>query len=122
MVARPTLRTKAVIRRTAEALAEFAKEQGWKKDQYQLLFHLQEEWGRITVMLVAEDFGGRSDREMWDLVYDYLQRSLKQEGDIGFSLGLAVREKSQVEKGGLYSIPDTYVEVADLLPASSLDD
>lgn len=121
MVTRPTLMTKAVVRRIAEALVAFAKEQAWKKDQYELLFHLQEEWGRITVMLVAEDFGGRSDREMWDLVYHYLERSLKEDGDIGFSLGLAVRERSQVEHGGIYSIPDTYVEVADLLPASSLD-
>jgi len=122
MVTRPTLTTKAAVRRIAKALMEFAKEQGWRKDQYELLFHVQEDWGRITVMLVAEDFGGRSDREMWDLVYNYLERSLKQEGDIGFSVGLAVREKSQVERGGLYSIPDTYVEVADLLPASSLDE
>lgn len=121
MVTRPALTTKAAVRRIAEALVAFAKDQGWKKDQYELLFKVLEEWGRITVMLVAEDFGGRSDREMWDLVYDYLQKSLEQGGDIGFSLGLAVREKSQVEKGGMYSIPDTYVEVADLLPASSLD-
>lgn len=121
MVTRPTLTTKAIVRRIAEALVGFAKDQGWKKDQYELLFRVKEEWGRISVMLVAEDFGGRSDREMWDLVYDYLQRTLKQQGEIGFSLGLTVREKSQVEKGGIYSIPDTYVEVADLLPASSLD-
>jgi hypothetical protein len=116
------LTTKVAVRRIAKALMEFAKEQGWRKDQYELLFHVQEDWGRITLMLVAEDFGGRSDREMWDLVHNYLERSLKQEGDIGFSLGLAVREKSQVERGGLYSIPDIYVEVADLLPASSLDE
>src|SRR5262249_28719246 len=121
MVTRPTLTTKAAVRGIAKALMEFAKEQGWRHDQYELLCAVQEDWGRITVMLVAEDFGGRSDREMWDLVYNYLERSLKQEGDIGFSVGLAVREKSQVERGGLYSIPDTYVEVADLLPASSLD-
>jgi hypothetical protein len=122
MVTRPALTTKSAVRRIAKAFVEFAKELGWRKDQYELLFHLQEEWGRITVMLIAEDFGGRSAREMWDLVYDHVQRSLKQEGDIGFSLGLAVREKSQVERGGIYAIPDTYVEVADLLPASSLDD
>ena len=59
---------------------------------------------------------------MWDLVFDFLENSLKKDGDIGFSLGLSVREKSQVERGGIYTIPETYVEAADLLPTSVLDD
>jgi hypothetical protein len=123
MVTRPTLRTtKTALARIARALDEFAKKQGWKKDQYQVLFHLQEEWGRITVMLVAEDFGGRTEREMWDQVFDFLENSLRKDGEIGFSLGLSVREKSQVERGGRSTIPETYVEAADLLPASSQDD
>jgi hypothetical protein len=122
MVTRPTLTTKDVLRRIAKALVDFAKEQGWNKDQYQILFRLMEEWGRITVMLVVDDFAGRSEQAMWSLVHDYLEKALKREGDIGFSLGLSVREKSQVERGGLYAIPDSYVEVADLLPASSVGD
>lgn len=122
MVTRTTLRTKDVVRRIANAVVKLAKAQGWRKDQYEILFRLQEEWGRITIMLVVDSFGGRSEREMWDLIFDFLQRSLQQQGDIGFSLGLIVREKSQVQRGGSYAIPDSYVEVADLLPASSLDD
>lgn len=121
MATRTTLTTKSAVRRIAKALASFAQQRGWSEDQYQLFFRVLEEWGRITVMLVAEDFDGRSDREMWDLVHDFLLESLKEDGDLGFSLGLSVREKSQVERGGIYAIPETYVEVADLLPASSLD-
>jgi hypothetical protein len=122
MVSRPALSTRTAVARIATALAEFAKEQGWKKDQYHLLFRVLEDWGRITVMLVADDFGGCSDREMWDQVYDYLENALKKDGDIGFSLGLSVREKARVEQGGMYSIPESYVDVEDLLPASSLGD
>jgi hypothetical protein len=109
------------MHRTAEALVDFAKEQGWTKDQYQILFRLLEDWGHIRVMLVVDDFGGRSEQVMWSLVHDNLEESLKRDGGIGFSLGLSVREKRQVEKGGIYAIPDTFVEDADLLPASSLD-
>jgi hypothetical protein len=122
MVTRPTLRsTQAALARLAKALVEFAKKQGWSKGQYQVLFRVSEEWGRITAMLVADDFGGRSEREMWDLVFDFIENSLKKDGDFGFSLGLSVREKSQVERGGIYTIPDTYLEATDLLPESILD-
>ena len=63
MVTRPTLRTtQAALARIARALVEFAKVQGWRKGQYQVLFRVSEEWARITVMLVADDFGGRSER------------------------------------------------------------
>jgi hypothetical protein len=121
MVTRPTLTTKAVLRRIANALVDFAKQQGWSQDQYQIFFRVLEDWGRITVMLVVDDFGGRSEQAMWSLVHDHLEQSIKRDGDIGFSLGLSVRERRQVEQGGIYAIPDSYVEVADLLPASSLD-
>ena len=73
-------------------------------------------------MLVAEDFGGRSNREMWDQVYDHLEDKLEPDGDIGFSLGLSVRERKQVEQGGMYAIPEVMSKSTDLLPASSLDD
>jgi hypothetical protein len=121
MAALPTLTTKAVLAQIAKALVDFAKEQGWNKDQYRILFRVLEDWGHIRVMLVVDDFGGRSDRELWEQVHDRLERSLKQEGGTGFSVGLVVRERGQVEKRGRYAIADTYVEAADLLPASSLD-
>lgn len=120
MAARPTLTTKAALARIAQALAEFAKEQGWTPDQYQLLFRVLEDWGRISVMLVADDFKGLSNRAMWDKVFDSLEAKLKSGGDIGFSVGLSVRERKQVEQGGMYTIPESYVDAADLLPASSV--
>ena len=59
---------------------------------------------------------------MWDQVHEYLKDSLDRDGGIDpFSLGLSVRERSQVERGGIYTIPETYLQAADLLPASSLD-
>ncbi len=60
-----------------------------------------EDWWRIRVMLIVDDFGGRSEREMWDQVHEYLKDSLDRDGGIDpFSLGLSVREKSQIERGG----------------------
>ena len=37
--------TKAVLARIAKALVEFATKQGWTKDQYEVLFHVMEDWG-----------------------------------------------------------------------------
>lgn len=121
MAARPTLTTKGALARISKALAEFAKDQGWTPDQYQVLFRVLEDWGRISVMLVADDFKGLSNRAMWDKVDDSLQAKLKPGGDIEFSLGLSVRQRKQVEQGGMYTIPESYVNAADLLPASSLN-
>jgi hypothetical protein len=115
-----TLTTKEALVRIAKALAEFAKEERWRPDQYQILFRVLEDWGRISVMLIAEDFGGLSNHEMWVKVFDALQDKLKPGGDIGFSVGLSVRTRTQVEQGGMYTIPEGYVDAADLLPASSL--
>lgn len=116
------MKTKAVLSVIGKALVAFAKEQGWTRGHYQLLFRVKEEWGRITAMLVLEDFGGRSEEELRDQAHQAVEKALAQSGGTDFSLGITIREKSQVERGGRYSIPDSYVEAADLLPASSLDD
>jgi hypothetical protein len=92
------------------ALNDFARQQGWKPDEYQVLFRVLEDWGRISVMLIARDFAGLSNREMWDRVVDHLEMSLKSGGDIGFSLGVSVRTQEQVDLGGTYTIPEGYVE------------
>jgi len=59
-------------------------------------------------------------KEMWGRVVDFLDQSLQPDGDIGFSVGLSVRESKQVEEGGMYSIPEGYVEEEHLLNLASL--
>jgi hypothetical protein len=116
------LTTRTVLAKIAKVLKEFAeKEEGLGPDQYQILFRVLEDWGEISVVLVLDDFKGLSEREMWDKVHKYLQEALTNEGGVGYALGLTVREKRQVERGGIYAIPESYVEAADLLAASSLD-
>jgi hypothetical protein len=73
-------------------------------------------------MLVLKDFGGRSEEELRDQARQAVEKALAEGGNTDFSPGLTIRERSQVERGGRYTIPDSYVEAADLLPASSLDD
>ncbi|MGO9470473.1 MAG: hypothetical protein ACLQIB_34510 [Isosphaeraceae bacterium] len=110
-----TLRTRAALRRIAAALRDFANEQGWQRDEYQVLFRILEDWGRITILLVAKDLGGVSDTEMRARVWNYLGNALKQGGDIGFSIGLLVRTWDEVNKGPAHSIPEGYVEEEILL-------
>ena len=122
MASSPTLRTKTALARIVDALKHFAKDRGWEPDDYEIQFRVSEQWGRISVMLIAEDFGGLSNREMWNQLFDYVEKELNQGPDIGFSLGLSVREKKQVEQGGPYSIPLGYVDYKELLLIPSASD
>jgi len=101
--------------RISKALRDFADTKGWKPDEYEILFRNLEQWGRISVFLIAESFSGLTNKQMWSEVFDHLERSLKQHGDIGFSIGLSVREKKQVEEGGMHSIPVGFVGEEELL-------
>jgi len=110
-----TMRTRTALRRIAAALRDFANEQGWGRDDYQILFRVLEDWGRITIFFVVKDFGSLSKNEMWVRATDHLEKSLKQGGDIGFSVGLSVRTFDDVAQGGSNSIPEGYVEEELLL-------
>jgi hypothetical protein len=116
-----TLRTTNALRRISAALRDFAKHEGWQPDEYQILFRVLENWGRISALLVVKDFGGLTEKEMWGRVVDHLDQSLKPGGDIGFSIGLSVRERKQVEQGGMYAIPEGYVEEELLLNPAGRD-
>jgi len=122
MAASPTLKTSTALTRIAKALREFAKERGWQPGHYRILFRVLEQWGRINVLFIADDFGGRSNQEMWDQVFQHLEKALNHGSDRGFSLGLSVREKKQVEQGGMYAIPEDYEDAEELLPSTSLTD
>ena len=66
-----------------------------------------EDWGRISVYFIVKEFGGLSEQEMWERVWDYLEEVARsRNGDIGFSVGLSVRDRKQVDQGGIYSIPE----------------
>lgn len=109
------LRTRTAPRAIASALGDFATSKGWQRSDYQLFFHVLEDWGRVTILLVAQDFGGLSENDMHARVWNHLGAALKQEGDIGFSIGLLVRTWDEVNRGPADSIPEGYVEEELLL-------
>jgi hypothetical protein len=113
------LKTRTIVRKIARSLQNFAKSQGWQPGEYQIFFHILEDWGRISVLFIVKDFGSLSENELWVHIWDHLAKSLKEDGDIGYSLGLSVRDQQQVEQGGIYSIPDEYRE-EDVLFGSGL--
>jgi hypothetical protein len=117
-----TLTTRGALARIVKSLKDFAKAQHWKPGEYAILFRVLEDWGRISFILVAEDLGGKSNREVWNELFDHLEKTLNRGADVGFSLGFSVRERKQVEEGGMYSIPEGYVDASDLLPGTSLTD
>jgi Flavin containing amine oxidoreductase len=114
----PALRMK--LTHIAKALKDFASEQGWGPGEYKILFRVLKTWGKISVYFVVKDFGGLSEREMWERVWDHLKKSLASEGDAGYSVGLSVHDWEQVNQGGTYSIPKSYIDEEELLPSASV--
>ncbi len=110
-----TMRTRTALRRIVTALGEFAAAQGWQRDEFQILFRVLEDWGRITVFFIVKDFAGLSQNDMWLRISDHLEKSLQRDGDLGFSVGFSVRTFDQVARGGPNSIPEGYVEAEILL-------
>jgi hypothetical protein len=113
---------KSAIKRIADTLVDFASQLGWKPEEYQILFYQSSRWGRIRVFFIAKDFGGRSRQDFWALVSDFLEKELAKGPDIGFSLGLSVRDWAQVNQGGAYSIPQGYIDHRELLMTPSVVD
>jgi hypothetical protein len=113
---------KAVLTLIADALTAFAVEQGWNSNEYRILFHVNPRWGRIRVFFIAKDFGGASSQEIWTRVWDSIEKSLNSGPEIGYSIGLSVRDWDQVNQGGAYSIPPGYIDYKDLLLIPSVTD
>jgi hypothetical protein len=111
---------KSAVKRIADALTEFASTAGWKPNVYQILFHLSSRWGRIRVFFIAKDFGDLTRQEMWARVSEHLEKALANGPDIGYSVGLSVRDWSQVNQGGAYSIPHGYVDHKEVLLTPSV--
>lgn len=113
---------KAAAKRIAEALNDFAVRQGWKPNEYQILFHLNPKWGRIRVFFIAKDFGGLTRQELWGRVLEHMERELAKGPDLGYSVGLSVRDWNQVNQGAAYSVPPGYIDYNELLLAPSVTD
>ncbi len=111
---------KSAVKRIADALTDFASREGWKPNEYQILFYRSSRWGRIRVFFITKDFGGLSRQEMWARVSDHLEKELTKGPDIGYSVGLSVRDWSQVNQGGAYSIPVGFIDHKELLLTPSV--
>jgi hypothetical protein len=102
------------IRWVARAFGQFAADQGWKPGDYQVFVHINQDWGRVHVLLAATDFPGNTHLEKWQYVMDYLKRHFgKEEPLLLQALGLTLRTFDQIEEGGIYSIAPQFVDVRD---------
>jgi len=113
---------KTALTRISNALTDFAKDQGWKENEYRILFHVSQKWGRIRVFFVVKALGDLSSQEMWVRVWDYMENSFKNGPDIGYSVGLSLRDWNELSQGPAYRIPRGYVDSKELLMMPSVTD
>jgi hypothetical protein len=108
MANNPILRK--VVRRVAEALASFAVEKGWAQDEYGIYYRMNPDWDQVHFIFVAKGLPGQGSFSDYAEVRNYLAQKLQDEPDLMNMVGLVVRDYSQVEQGGIYSIGADYKE------------
>src|SRR5438045_5378868 len=113
---------KAALVRIADALTAYAAEQGWKPNEYRILFRPSQRWGRIRVLFIAKDFAGFSSQEMWARVWDAIEKELNPGPGIGYSVGLVVLDWNEVNQRGASAIPPGYIDSKELLVIPSVTD
>ncbi len=109
-----TAEVRQTIRWVTRAFGRFAADQGWKPGEYQVFIHINEDWGKVHVLLAAKDFPGQTELEKWQYVMHYLERHFGEEEPwLLKALGLILRTFDQIEEGGIYSISPQFVDVRD---------
>src|SRR5436309_10250350 len=106
---------KAALVRIADALTTYAADQGWKPNEYRILFRRSQRWGRIRVLFLAKDFAGSSSHEMWARVWDAIEKELNSGPGIGYSVGLVVLDGNEVKQRGASAIPPGYLDSKEVL-------
>ncbi len=95
---------KRFLRRTAGALAEYAKQHSWNREDIELYYRWNSDWDRLHVIVVVPEFEGGSHYQAWSSILTRLAAEFADEPDAISRLGLVVRTSQQVEGGGIYSI------------------
>src|SRR5687767_5344223 len=67
---------KRAVKRIVKTLDKFAANEGWKTDEYRVLFHLNPDVGRIHVVVIARSFPGKDIEDKWLNVLNFLERDL----------------------------------------------
>ncbi|MEJ7639667.1 MAG: hypothetical protein WKF75_17255 [Singulisphaera sp.] len=104
------------LRWITQAFDRFAADCGWKSGEYQVLVRINQDWGRVHVILAAKEFPGGTEQEKWQKVMDYLVQKFGQDepGRLQ-SISLSIRTFDEIEEGGIYSISQKFMNVHDLL-------
>jgi hypothetical protein len=106
---------KRILTGIDESIDAYAREKGWKQDDYQAFLRVNEDWGQFHIILVARAFPVElTPEDQWIEVIEFLQRQLKKKKiDLGGGLHLVLRTFDEVAEGGLYAIGPGYEDIRD---------
>ncbi|CAN5853996.1 hypothetical protein BH23PLA1_BH23PLA1_29200 [soil metagenome] len=105
---------KPAVRRVAQVFKKYAVSEGWRQGDYRILVDVNPDWGRIHVIFVARDFPGRDIEDSWISMLDFIDRELKVEPDLAEAINLSLRTFDEVDQGGIYELPPSYVDADEL--------
>src|SRR4051812_21877306 len=89
------------VKRVVQVFRDYARAQGWGPGDYELYLRLNEDWGRIHVLLVARDYPGRYIEERWLSVVDFVDQALHDDPGLANAITLTLRTYDEVAKGGI---------------------
>ncbi len=101
--------------RVAQAFHNFARKQGWPPGSYRIFMRINPEWGRISVIFVADAFQGQDEQERYDDVRDFLEEDLRDVPGLEESIGLVIYGTEQFEKYGQSSMGGDDIEIDEEL-------
>ncbi|HEX8199068.1 MAG TPA: hypothetical protein VF590_01170, partial [Isosphaeraceae bacterium] len=112
------------LRRTvewiAQAVRDYAVDQGWNRRDYRVFVRVNRDWGRVHIILAAHKFPGDTRYDQWAAVMDYLDRKFKDDDpQLTKSVSLTLLPLEEIEQGGPYAVSPQFVEIDELLGASS---
>jgi hypothetical protein len=99
---------KRAVRRLADVLGLYSRKQGWWPVGFRLYFDVNEKWGRINILFVADGFTTQDSSAHYHAIMEYLRSKLTDESELMRAVGLVTRSFAEVAEGGLYRIGDNY--------------
>jgi len=105
---------KSIVRRAVQVLRDYAATQGWGQDDYRIYVYPNLDWNRLQLILVARALPRKDYLANYNAVCDFIEERLKDDPWLKHDIGVVLRTFDQVEQGGLYAIPRSYLDADDL--------
>lgn len=107
-----------IVGEVSHCLTAYAEDHQWVNEDYWIYYHINSQWGGVNFIFVSTHFDGSDERQNYRNVWDFLIQEFADKPEMLKPVTVSVWGKSQVDRGGLYSIPPGYAEYWTVTPVA----